>query len=869
MRRYLLGFVLLFLSVAVAGCSSSEAEQQPTVYQPPPSLMADKIDISLADLLARPRSELATQAREWEAKITAQEKGIKEGRLNLILLPTFRLPRVVPVLREASYSEQAGFSLPPYATAGAKDSAMAVHLARYGDAEAANQLVQPGDNEAAQQIQAARCERNYPLEWTRLVGLMLHAAHLRLAAGDVDGGTEIVVLHRQLRSLLDSRAAQGPLGAALLGRGRNILARAAVAWRESNKKEVATQADAALADWGEVPAPALAIGFGMPRDWLSQALGNAGGGRLIQAITAGRGLDILDLPFPEQGAEGVVAWFDQADRLTDVWVIYRSGFGESFPEPGELAYALQESRLEASDLPRLAGLRPRSYSSDQAAYDVTVVANGAGLGAWVRVHGNGAPAAESKLARDFGGFHLDRSFEQNRLRLARDQRGETVIARHPQALADIRNPIPLLKPAQATLQREKDQDLTAGFSISYQADEHGPPGLLQWLVPLGAEAGRPEFQDVEAAQDRYLAVIWSDGRTRYRVHLPYEAGHAVVFEANDIQDKEHAERQAAAVALDRTERQARLAAGNPLLLLPRKLESFELGMSHAQVAQLLPRLQSVLRRDIPGGFTVTFAGEPASGDPYLARQLFVRFNEADQAVDVRIRYADGAATQERGNWTNTLLADLQKSAGAPWKELGPWAAVWSDSANEGPAPLYCVWRDDRSLATYQRDGAGVEIAIRDCPEQQEAGVPLPPLEYLPRGVDNAELGIKRAELLEKLGGTRPAATDDGAWVLPAPQGGPYDAVLVWFEKDQVTRIVARQADKTGEKRDAAGAAQALMEAWARDIVRLGWPRRQDQGRTEQLQTLGWNDDRTRVRIFWQEDDSGGIRIYMEWKDLAR
>src|SRR5262249_22969480 len=136
---------------------------------------------------------------------------------------------------------------------GSKDNVVALHLARYGDLEAANGLAEPGNAEISRQIQAAKYEREYPVEWTRLVGLLLHSAQMRLATGDVEGGTELVVLHRQLRAVLDPLAAKGPLGAALLSRGRVTLAQAAAAWRADKKEELATQAQAALADWGDVP----------------------------------------------------------------------------------------------------------------------------------------------------------------------------------------------------------------------------------------------------------------------------------------------------------------------------------------------------------------------------------------------------------------------------------------------------------------------------------------------------------------------------------------------------------------------------------------------------------------------------------------
>src|SRR5581483_7609312 len=169
--------------------------------------------------------------------------------LHLSLLPDLHLPLILPVWRQSQYSTKNGFSLPPYAGEQSKDSVLAVHVARYGDTEAGRQMVEPGDTAALDQIDKDRYEREYPVEWTRLVAMLLHAAQIRLAAGDVDGGTELVVLHRQLRQVLDAKAAQGPLGADLLSRGWKTLNAAASAWRAEKKLELAGDADAAVAEW--------------------------------------------------------------------------------------------------------------------------------------------------------------------------------------------------------------------------------------------------------------------------------------------------------------------------------------------------------------------------------------------------------------------------------------------------------------------------------------------------------------------------------------------------------------------------------------------------------------------------------------------
>src|SRR5262249_18783164 len=141
------------------------------------------------------------------------------GRTNaesVDLLPQLHAPVTVPVYGKCRFSDAAGISLPPYLKEGERDAAVALHLARHGDREAALKLADPDDKDLLSQIDAWRTDRDYPLEWTRLVSLALQAAQLKMANGNVEGATELVLLHRQLREVLDSRSAKGPLGAALL-----------------------------------------------------------------------------------------------------------------------------------------------------------------------------------------------------------------------------------------------------------------------------------------------------------------------------------------------------------------------------------------------------------------------------------------------------------------------------------------------------------------------------------------------------------------------------------------------------------------------------------------------------------------------------
>src|SRR5262249_16586912 len=159
---------------------------------------------------------------------------------------------------------------------------------------------------ARNQIEAWRYERNYPVEWTRLVGLMLHAAQIQLATGDLQGGTELVVLHRQLQNLLGPKAAQGFLGATLLPPGRATLARAGRAWQADKQTILVDQATAALAAWGETPPLPLGIQPGTSRAEVNRLLKSAGSGAAVAAVAPARAFDLFRLPFPDEAAEAVI-----------------------------------------------------------------------------------------------------------------------------------------------------------------------------------------------------------------------------------------------------------------------------------------------------------------------------------------------------------------------------------------------------------------------------------------------------------------------------------------------------------------------------------------------------------------------------------
>jgi hypothetical protein len=803
--------------------------------------------------------------QEWAKKIEIQQRGHREGRLHFPLYNDLHLPLVVPGLREANFDDSVGFSLPPYAPKGTRDTALAFHFARFGDQEAADALVDPNDTEAKGRIAAAAYERRYPVEWTRLVGLLLHAAQVRLATGDVDGGTELIVLHRQLRDVLDAKARVGPLGVALLTRGYDVLAHAAAAWRADKKTELADQADAALAEWTDRSEPALAVTFGMDRSQVARILRSSGIGRAVAADSPLRALDLLELPFPDENIGAVVAHFDAAQKLSHVRLTYRAGLAEWYPEPSHLAHLIAESTANREDVPASVGLRPCAYRLGGMHCQVRIVTHGAGVGALVDLFAQQDELPAGKLSRDLGGVHLDRSFEQNRLHLTPEQRGEQLVVQQPGALSAIHNPLSVLKLGEAIVEREGT--VTPSVRLQYHVDEATLPPLHQIVLPFWSSAGLSRIFGESDTHGGHLALMWDDGHTRYQLQLPYENGHPVELVIADTQAGTHLrERETAAAAFDRAEREARLKAGKPLLRIPRQLDDLELGMSRSQVTQALPSGRAVTKQDFPDGLTATFAGEPAETEAYVVRQIFARFDKNDHAVELRTRYAEGPKAHGAG-WMADIERTLRKRAGAPWDAPAPWSAVWAEISSSKGSAIFHGWRDDRSLLTYQRDSSTVEVTLRDCPPEFENGVPLPPLASLPAGPDAYQLGTSREQIVRLAGAANPGAMADGALVLRPNNSDLYDAVLIWFEHDHAARIVARHTPASGARLQPNQWGQALAEAAARAVRTLGWPRRQEVTGRDLLQSVAWHDDQTRIRMFWQENEDGSVHLFTEWKVL--
>jgi len=857
-------------AIAVAGCSSSDnsAVEQKAVREP--LRLGEKIDASLQELLAKPRKELAGLASDLQTKIDFQDRALREGRLQFYLLPKLRFPLVIPVWREAKYSEALHLSLPSYATENAKDSTLACHLARYGDSEAAKGLVESSDSPGLQKILADASDRCYPAEWTRVVALLFHTAEMRLAAGEVEGATELVLLHQQLRQILDSKAAKAALGAALLCRGFEVLALASSAWRADKQTEVADQIDTALKEWGDRPAATSVASLGRPRAEIGRILKDMGHGRAAIISPPARALDLLELPFPAYDSEAYVAFFDDSDCLSEGWLTYGEKARAQFREPADLAYRLNAERLAGSPTSPDFTLPGAVYTGGGIEYDVAYPPPGAGVGAIVRIVSTSTSkrSVSAALSREFGAANLDRTFEQNRVRLFPNLRKDVLTLNQPKTLSLLINPVRALKADEVVIHKEVGHDLVAGLSIRYPVGSGGAPLLHQLLGELWQAAGPSAVREVHKENGTYLAFAWHDPRTRYSVYMPFVGSEPLVFEGTDVEGPNQlSNRDARALAFDRKERSERIRAGNLTTRVSRSLDQVELGMTHVQVEKILPGGKNAVRQAMPGGLTVTLFGDPRDSEPFTLRQIFVRFDKSDRVAEIRCLYDDGDERSGNGDWATEMLNALKKQAGAPLPVPPPWLRVTADAQSKKPDPIFFSWRDDASCLCYERDSGGVQVCLRDCPPDHPDGEPLPPLEFLARGTENCLLGMTQSDMLQKWKMEKPEFTVDGALILRPPATSALDVMLVWFEKDRAARIVGRHRPDNVKRTSPAQWADAITMIWRRDFSALGWPRRHDLTRDNALQSLVWYDEETRVQMFWQESDGDQVYLYTEWKDL--
>jgi hypothetical protein len=855
MSRTWLSAVTMVVLFALSGCGSKQSADD----SPLPGI-DDAMEVPLADLLSKSRSDLAGLGVEWSAKVRDQEKAIRLGELRQSLLPDVRVPLAAPVLREAVYSSEAGFSLPPYSAAGKEDVDLAMHLARHGDVDAGLKLA--GDADFRARLESFRGSRNYPVEWSRLVGLMQHSAEIRVTTGDTDAARELLAIHRQLRKVLDAKTAEGPLGAVLLGRGQKTLTLAVLTLSQGGNKELAEKISKGLEHWGAVPTGLGSVRLGGKQPLIASILGAKGQGKAIQTTSPARALDLLALPVPSENAQAVTALFDAGEQLAEVVVTYGVSAAKSYPEPRQFGHLFEEQGMTAAAEEKTPGHRRCVYAGNDVQCQILVLPHASAASVVVSFQDAQKPAtAAAPLNRDFGAVHLDRGFEQNRIRLAPERQGETVQTKQPAALAQVKNPLVKASPTFAVLKKDSGGDATGSFSLNFDREGDQAP-LHQLALPLWQAYGPMRFDNLEDEKTSSLVLAWEDGPTRYSLLLPNAEDRPIEFVAHNGRGGKETKPDGA--SFDLAERKARIDAGKPLTRLPRQLEDVRLGQTKEQALSALPRRDSVLKQTFADGTGVTLAGEGSKSAEVLARQVLFRLDAAGKVAEVRVRYEAGPAAKPN-EWPAAFLASWKKNAGEPATSPAPWAEIWGDPPAKKP-PSLLTWQDDLTRMTFYCDGGVADLTLRDCPVDHPEGAPLSPFECLPRGPADCLLGTAKADLLKSSPAAKPESTVD--LVLYPPKNSRYDAYLIWFEGDKVSRVVARHRAAKADSSNPAKIDKALTDAWGRDLQAFGWACRHEFNADEELQGVGWFDERTRVRTYWQETESGKQYVFTEWTNVA-
>lgn len=866
----------LLLGIAALGGCNREG--------PPKSVVEDTVthlpvsaDVAAGDWLHLSRPELARRFEDWRVGTDKRRDLIRHDKQTVQLLPKLLPTLTLPVFHLAQFSARAGLTLPPYLADGARDSQLALHLARFGDADGALLLAPPGDAATRQQIEDLRTARNYLVEWTRLIAMIQFDAELRLASGEIEGAAVLVHLHEQLGAALDAKAAAGPLGAVLLSGGRRALEAATAAWRQAGKIGLADDVAAALATWGDVPALAPSLLPGASRAAVGKLLRGEGAGHAMMAFAsnAARAFDLLTLPVPIDDFEGIAAFFDAKDQLAEMAVLYRSRAVQTYPDPGCLAQRCTDLGFAGQDVVETHGTLAQRYTGGGLTYDVTVVPRGAAIGGLVRVtdqKGTAAPAFPPPDPRDFAAVHFERTFEQNRIAIAPDLKtADAIVATRASDVRRVLPPglalgIPVdLPPASAVqLERLSGHNLLNTLTLRW-GRALNPVAQTRLLAPLWTAYGAAHIEADNDNNGGYLAFIWEDATTRYTLRLPHNDERAPEFVAEDKRGTQGLpQREKAAATFDRDQRAARLAAGKPLQRLARAFEEapdVRLGTPRAKVAELLPGSKTLRKFEIADGWSVLFLKPAAGNAAYTSQQLFIRFGPTETVAELRMRYLE--RTLPKNDAMPSLLARLTIAAGQPDTLPAPWAGLWPDLPQQKPAATLHAWKDDLTAQTLQRDAGGAEVTLRDCSNEKGDGVDLPPLQFCSRGIEGCSIGDAREAVLQRWKVTEPTTTSDGGIVLPTPKASPYEAVVAYFENGKVHRLLAYHRQKADLRSE--DVMPALQAAWGRDINQLGSVRRQDGPAGSSLGGLGWNDDKNRVRIFAMDNDQGP-RLHTEWRE---
>jgi hypothetical protein len=637
MSMRFLGFWLLALAtIGLSGCRRNAA---PTgLVEDPDNHLPEATEVAIADWLTLSRPELDQKFEDWKSTASKLLDVARGDRQSVLLLPKLRPVLTLPVFQDARFSPRVGLSLPPYADDGGKDAALAIHLARFGDADGALLLTDPADAALRKEIEALRPGRNYPVEWTRLVALAQFVGELRTARDDRVGAASLIHLHEQLRIVLDPKAAAGPLGSTLLAGGRRALEQAEVAWDEAKKTGFSGDVKSALAAWGEVPPPVPALVPGASRQALERVFPPFGKSHAVTALGAAnaRAFDLLSVPLPVEEMEGITAFLDAQDKLSQFAFLYRPRASQTYPDPAYVAQRLASYGVNGQDAPTVHGTFHQVFASNDLNYDVTLIPRGSTFGALVRVFDSKGVVAPSFLPpdpRDFGAVHFDRTFDQNRLAVAPEQRStELVTVTKGAELERVAPPgaergrtVSLPAAASLQLKRLEGYDLLSALAFRWDRGENAT-ALDLLAVPLWAAYGAPRFEPEEDLSGGHLSLIWEDATMRYTLRLPHDEDQPPEFSAEDKRGATGAsEREKLALTFDRDQRTARLAAGKPLQRVPRAFDeasTVKLGMPRTEVEAALPASQSLRKSAIERGWSVIFLNPTAGfGSAPMRRSL--------------------------------------------------------------------------------------------------------------------------------------------------------------------------------------------------------------------------------------------------------
>lgn len=847
MFRSLVCACALAAVVALVGCGRGQIHTD-QVPEDRETRLGD-CPVDLAALLALPRSELAKLADEKGALIDTQREALRHQQADELMLPKLAAPRTVAVFHKAKFDPNLGVSLPEYVKRDKTDGAIALHFARFGDHAAAVKFI-GDDPDVGKAVNALKTNKDYPAEWTRLVSLTLIAAQNKLAVGDPEGAREIVGIHRQLATVLDEKAAAGPLGAALLPAGRRAIAQAAKALRGPrwNKTALADDLDQALTDWGNPPAPPSILGLN--RDEAERLFASKAVGRAIASADLDRARDLLSLPLPTEAAQSVTALLDAEGRVAEVVVAYRGKLETLHPEEDHLAYHLDEAGITASQSATKSGLQRKLYVARDH-YEINSSRRGGSIGALVRI--NGGKSAPAAGLRDLGAVSLDRGFEANRTGWAPSRPGPVATVEDKEALTALVAGTPLPPPTLAILQRDKADDVVQAIRLTWSAESNNEAGakLLPALLSFGPAA-------LEAIEDNGggLCFRWQDGRTKAEFRLPLDDKPPVLSIEDATTAADRMERVERARQRDERERVERLAAGKPRLSLPRSpgkvndfsLEKLELGQSRKQAQAALPRGKDYRASVVPGGLSLLVLNNAEDQAPFWASQVLIRF-DADKVSEIRVRYAEGGARKGE-----TLLARLAAGkAGQPESLAAPWAGLWTDLPATKVKPTFYRWQDDLTTRTYQRDAGGSEIVLR------ERGAAAKPWRFMSRGPQGISLGDERQKIEATF---KPVQASGGGTVYQAPSKSPHAVYVVWYANGKADRIVAVSREPSGVLPEEV--TKTLKKVWASDLDELGAIRRKDGVRDKIRGSYCWHDDVTRIQTFAQLSDKGA-QVLTEWR----